>query len=167
LLVTLGRWGTAAENLSLVALLAAMMVVAVGQIVLRLFFSSGFVWADELLKLMVLWIAMIASIAASRNNRHLRIDVLSHIVPERFARAPRMLVDLFAAVICAIIARQSYRYVQLTLEIEDTVLVGVPAWVAYAIVPFAFALMGYRFILSFINEAFTIFRTPAADPSDK
>ena len=49
----LERWGTAAENASLVLLLGAMMLLAVGQIVLRLFFSFGFVWSDELIKLMV------------------------------------------------------------------------------------------------------------------
>ncbi|MDH4254435.1 MAG: TRAP transporter small permease subunit, partial [Gammaproteobacteria bacterium] len=76
------RWGTAVENGVMVLLLAGMMIVAVGQIVLRVFFSGGFVWADELLKLMVLWIALIASIAASRSNRHLRIDIVSHFVPK-------------------------------------------------------------------------------------
>lgn len=154
----LERWGTAVENGSLVFLLAAMMLLAVGQIVLRIFFSFGFVWADELLKLMVLWIALIASIAASRNNRHLRIDVLSHFVPQRFARFPRIIVDVFASAICGILAWQSWRFVQLSIEFEETVLVDVPAWIAHGIAPVAFGLMCYRFLLAAIVDTVSVFR---------
>ena len=56
------------------------MLLAVGQIVLRELFSTGFVWADELIKLMVLWLAMVGSIAASRDDRHIRIDALARLI---------------------------------------------------------------------------------------
>lgn len=149
----LRRFGTALENTALVLLLTAMIVVAVGQIVMRLAFSSGFVWADELLKLMVLWIALIASIAASRNARHLRIDVLSHVIPPRLAPLPRFIADAFAAFICGLLAWQSWRYVQLAREFGDTVLIDVPAWLVYGIMPLAFALMTWHFLVAAINES--------------
>ena len=63
LLARLDRFGRAVENVLLVTLLTGMIVLAVGQIALREFFGSGFIWADELLKLMVLWLAMIAAVA--------------------------------------------------------------------------------------------------------
>lgn len=152
LLARLERWGTAAENGFLVLLLGAMMVLAVSQIAMRLFFSAGFVWADELLKLMVLWIALIASIAASRNARHLRIDLLSHFMPPRMARLPQTIADIFAALICAVLAWQSFRYVQITFEDQDTVLVNTPAWLAYGILPFSFGVMTYRYVVAGLNE---------------
>ena len=40
-------------------MLGGMIVLAFGQIVLREVFETGFVWADELIKLMVLWLAMV------------------------------------------------------------------------------------------------------------
>jgi TRAP-type C4-dicarboxylate transport system permease small subunit len=158
----LERWGTAAENAVLVILLGALMLLAVGQIALRVFFSFGFIWADELVKLLVLWIALAASIAASRNDRHLRIDVLSHFVAVKYARVPRLIVDAFAAFMCGILAWQSWRYVQLTIEFEDTVLVDLPAWIAYGLLPLSFALMCYRFVLLAGSEVLRIFR-PASD----
>ena len=144
----LDRWGTALENAALVILLGALMLLAVAQIVLRVFFSFGFVWADELVKLLVLWIALVASIAASRGNRHLRIDVLSHFVAEKYARVPRIIVDAFAAFMCGFLAWHSWRYLQLVIEFEDTVLIDFPAWIAYALLPLSLALMCYRFVLS-------------------
>jgi TRAP-type C4-dicarboxylate transport system permease small subunit len=153
----LERWGTAVENAALVTLLGALMLLAVAQIVLRVFFSFGFVWADELVKLLVLWIALVASIAASRSNRHLRIDVLSHFVAEKYARIPRIIVDAFAAFMCAFLAWHSWRYLQLVIEFEDTVLIDVPAWMAYALLPLSFALMSYRFVLSFAGDVLCVF----------
>jgi len=154
----LERWGTAAENGALVILLGALMLLAVGQIVMRIFFSFGFIWADELVKLLVLWIALVASIAASRSNRHRRIDVLSHFVAEKYARVPRLIVDAFAAFICGVLAWQSWRYVQLTIEFEDTVLIDLPAWIAYGLLPLSFGLMCYRFILTSSGELLRVFR---------
>jgi TRAP-type C4-dicarboxylate transport system permease small subunit len=144
----LGRAGTAVENALLVLLLCAMMLLAVGQIVLRIFFNSGLIWADELLKIFVLWIALVASVAASRSRRHLRIDVLSHYVPARYARVPGLLVDAFSAGMCGLIAWHSAQYV--LLSIGDTVLLDTPAWLAHGILPVAFLLMCYRYTLHFL-----------------
>lgn len=124
------------------------MLLAVGQIVLREVFNTGFVWADELIKLMVLWLAMVGSIAASRDDRHIRIDALSHILPDTAIKLTRIAVDIFAAIVCAVIAWQTYRYLQLEIEFEDTVLIDVPAWIAHLIVPLAFALVSYRFTVT-------------------
>lgn len=154
----LERWANAFESAALVLLLTAMMVLAVAQIVLRVFFSFGFAWADELVKLFVLWIALIASVAASRSNRHLRIDVLSHFVAEKYARYPGIIVDAFAAFVCAVLAWHSWRYVQLTVEFGDTVLVDLPAWVAYILLPLSFLLMSYRFALSFGSDLLRVLR---------
>jgi TRAP-type C4-dicarboxylate transport system permease small subunit len=154
----LERWGTAAENAALVILLGALMLLAVGQIVMRMFFSIGFVWADELVKLLVLWITLVASIAASRSDRHLRIDIVSHFVAPKYARFPRVIVDVFAAVMCGILAWQSWRYLQLTIEFEDTVLIDVPAWIAYGLLPLAFVMMCYRFLLMSGSDLMRIIR---------
>ena len=60
LLERLERVGRAAEDGALVLLLGSMVLLAVLQIVLRQFFDSGIGWADELIKIIVLWLAMVA-----------------------------------------------------------------------------------------------------------
>lgn len=148
LLFRLDKIGRFAENAALVTLLTSMMLLAVGQIIMREVFSTGFVWADELVKLMVLWLAMVGSIAAARDDRHIRIDALSHILPELAIKLTRIIVDVFAAVVCAVIAWHTYRYLQLEIEFEDSVLINTPAWIAHLIVPLAFALISYRFVVA-------------------
>jgi len=154
----LERFGRAAEDGALVVLLGSMVIIAVLQIVLRQFFDSGIGWADELIKIIVLWLAMVGSIAAARDNRHIRIDVLSHILPDKLVALARVLVDLFAAVVCATIAWQAWRYLQLEIEWQETVLFNTPAWSVHLIVPLAFLLICYRFVVSCARTLFEIFR---------
>jgi len=148
----LEKVGRVAENAALVTLLTGMILLSVGQIVLREVFSTGFVWADGLLKLMVLWLAMVGSIAASRDDRHIRIDVLSHLLPDAVVKLTRIAVDVFAAAVCAVIAWHAFRYLQLEIEFEDTVLVNTPAWIAHIIMPLAFALISYRFVVEVLKK---------------
>ena len=149
----LDRVGRALEDIVLVVMLTSMIVLAFGQIVLREIFETGIIWADELVKLMVLWLAMVGSVAASRDDRHIRIDALSHVLPGRLVSITRLIVDLFAAAVCGVIAWQAWRYLQLEIEFEDVVLVDTPAWLAHVVIPGAFLLICYRFIILALKRA--------------
>ncbi len=158
------RAGRFLENALLVILLVGMMLLAVGQIVMRELLSTGVVWADEAVKLLVLWIAMIGSIAASRDNRHIRIDALSHFLPERAMQAVRILVDLFAACVCLVIAWHAFRYTRLEVEFGDTVLIDTPAWLVHAVVPLAFLLIAWRFLVLVAQQVHALSARDAAEP---
>jgi TRAP-type C4-dicarboxylate transport system permease small subunit len=151
-LARLERFGRAAENTLLVLLLTAMIVLAVGQIALRELFDTGLIWADELVKLLVLWIAMLGSVAASRDDRHLRIDVLSHLLSDKMISVVRLVVEIFAAVICAVVTWHAFRWLQIEFEDGDTLLIDFPAWIAHGVLPLAFILMTYRFGLSSLKR---------------
>ncbi len=156
ILAGLDKLGRFFENTALIVLLGGMILIAFAQIVMRELLDTGVIWADELVKIMVLWLAMIGSIAAARDDRHIRIDVLSHLLPDKAMAVTRMVVDLFAAAVCVVIAWHAWRYLQLEIEFEDTVLVDTPAWVAHIVVPVAFALTGYRFVVAVLTNAFEL-----------
>ena len=135
------------ENAFLVGLLGTMMLLSVAQIIAREFFDTGFFWAGEFIRILVLWLAMVGAVAACRENRHIRVDAISHWLSETLVKVVRLAVDLFAALVCAVIAWQSWRYIQEEIEYEDVVLFDTPAWIVHIVVPVAFALMSYRFLV--------------------
>jgi len=148
--------GRLIENIVLVTLLSGMILLAVSQIVLREVFDSGIIWADQLVRLIVLWLAMMGAIAACREDRHIRIDALSHLFPDSVISGIRIVVDLFAAGVCAVIAWHAYRYLQLEIEFEDTVLINTPAWIVHVIIPVGFAVFSYRFLVSVLKRLIEI-----------
>jgi len=148
----LDRFGRFLENVALVTLLSGLMLLAVGQIVLREVFNTGIIWADELVRLIVLWLAMMGAVAACREDRHIRIDAITHLFSDRVIDVIRIGVDVFAAAVCGVIAWHAYRYLQIEIEFADTVLVDMPAWIAHVVVPASFAVLSYRFIVSVIKK---------------
>jgi len=140
------RLGRLLENTLLAIVLFMMIGLAASQVVMRGILGSGLAWADEALRLLVLWAAMLGAIAASRDNVHLRIDLLSRFLPAGWRRVTAALVDLFAAGVSAVLAWQSWRFVAESREFGDQVLGTLPAWAFQAILPTAFVLITYRYL---------------------
>ena len=157
---SLERAGKHAENAALVVLLAAMIGVSVFQIVNRQLLNSAFTiaWADEFVKFTVLWLAMVGSIAACRDNKHIRIDLITHILSGRIVSWIRIVVDLFAAAVCAMIAWQAWRLVREEMSWGDTVMGSVPLWILHAIVPLAFVLISYQFLVRVLKLLLNVLR---------
>ena len=148
----LSRWGKAAEDAVLVILLGAMIVLAVTQIVLRNGFGGGFIWADETLRLMVLWLALAGAVAAARADKHLAINVLARALPPRGQSAARFITNGFTAFICGLLAWHSGRFLQQSFEFEDTLVGGLPAWWFQVVLPVAFGLMCWRYLVFALED---------------
>ena len=157
---SLERAGRLAENVALLVLLGTMISVAVFQIINRQLLGGTFsmAWADELVKMIVLWLAMVGSIAACRDNKHIRIDLITHILSGTVVSWIKVVVDLFAAAVCAMIAWQAWRLIGEERTWGDVILGDVPLWLAHAIVPVAFALVSYRFLVRVFSLLHGIFR---------
>jgi len=71
------------------------------------------VWADPLLRIMVLWLGMIGATVASRDNRHIHIDLVSHF----FSKTSYLLIQTFAGQftswVCLLVAWYGAHWVQL------------------------------------------------------
>lgn len=140
-------WLRRLEDLTLVTVLAAMIVLAIGQVMLRNVWSSGIAWADPLLRILVLWIALLGAMAATRDNNHINIDVLSKFLPNALKKLAEALTHTFTAVICALLSWQGGRLMLLDYREETTAFASVPAWACELIIPFGFGIMSLRFFL--------------------
>ena len=136
-----------AEDAVLVSILAAMIMLAAAQIVMRNFLNIGLIWGDELLRMLVLWIAVAGAIAASRSDKHINIAVLDRFLPGRLRLAVKLVIHIFTAVICGIVAWYSAQFVMTSREFGDVLLGGVPAWIPQLIMPVGFGLICYRYSL--------------------
>lgn len=139
--------GRRLETVLLCFLLFAIVVLAALQIVLRNFFSLSLFWADELIRLAVLWLAMIGGVAASRDGRHIAIGIVGRFCPPAWRQPAASAVALFAALVTAALAWQGYRFVSDSHAFGDTVLDGWPAWAFQSVIPVGFAIMSYRFAM--------------------
>jgi TRAP-type C4-dicarboxylate transport system permease small subunit len=141
----LERVARALEDGVIVSLLAVLALLASSQIVLRNVFSASLPWSDELARLLVLWLALGGAVAASRDGRQIRIDVVSRMIPERWTWLPDSIATAFTAVVCGLLCWQSVRFVLDSHAFGDVVLGGFPAWLVQIVLPVGFGIMSYRY----------------------
>lgn len=134
------------ENWVLSLAFVSTLSLAILQIVLRNFFDMGFLWLESFLRIQVLWLAMLGAMVASREGQHIKIDLLTRFVSGRMAQLSKVMVSLFAAVVCWLAAEASVTLVQ--FEMEDNLMAfgDVPIWVCQLILPVGFSVMGLRFL---------------------
>lgn len=132
------------EEWLLVGLTALLVLLASSQILLRNVFDSGMPWNEPLLRILVMWIGLLGALVATRENRHINIDLVSRMVPPYYRRVIELINHLFTALVCLLIAEYSRQFVVLEMEDGIEAFNGVPAWPFELIIPAAFALMAIR-----------------------
>ena len=140
-------WLRRLEDLMLVAVLTVMIVLAIGQVALRNVWGSGIAWAEPLLRILVLWLALLGAMAATRDRNHISIDVLSKFLSDSLKRFTQGVTNGVAALICALLAWEGGQLVLLDYEGGAKAFASVPSWVCELILPFGFGIMGLRFFL--------------------
>ena len=138
------------ETALLILLLAGMIILSGGQILLRNLFDSGISWSDPLLRVLVLWVGMFGAMIATQQDRHIRIDLLSRYLPKPWRRYTNRINHLFSAVVCALLAWHSGRFVYYEWQDGATLIGDLPSWVAEAVIPFGFGVMALRFAIQMV-----------------
>jgi len=138
--------GRRIETALMSVLLLGVVVLAALQIVLRNFFSYSIFWADDLIRLGVLWLAVIGALAASRDGRHLAIGIVERYCPAGWQRPAALVSAAFAFAVTAVLAWHSARFVYDSYRYGDTLLGDWPAWLFQLVMPVGFALISLEFL---------------------
>lgn len=139
------RVGRLIETIMLCIAMAVMIGLAALQIIMRNGFGVGIGWADEVLRILVLWIGMLGAVVASRAHRHLAVDVLSHYLSAPARRIALISVDACTAVVCFALSWTSAALVFLSVQSGEKLVEVVPAWIVQTILPVGFLMIAYRY----------------------
>ncbi len=139
------------ESWLLTLMLAAMVLLGLTQILLRNLWQSGIGWGDPVVRLLVLWIAMAGAMRATREGRHISVDLLSRYLPESLQPLQQRVTSLIAGLICLPLSWHAGRFVIMEWQ-DETLLFGqLPAWMAELILPLGFAVMALRLLLQAVT----------------
>ncbi len=131
----------------LIVILLAMMLLVASQVVLRNIFSSGITWADVASRHMVLWVAFLGAMMATRSRQHLAIDALMRLFPRKSRNAIRIGLDALACAVAFLLARAAFAFILDERASGAELFVGIPIWVAEAVIPFGFAMISLEYAI--------------------
>ncbi len=146
------------EDSILIGVLLSMLLMAVLQIFLRNFFSSGIIWGDALVRILVLWVGLLGAMVATRNNNHINIDIISRFLPENIKNISQLIIEIFSAFVCAIMTWFSSKFVLMEMEYEIDAFANVPAWMCEVIIPIAFGVICFRYCILSLNSLLKLIR---------
>ena len=138
------RW---VEDGVLALILAAMIALAAYQVIARNLFDTGLLWGDALVRVLVIWVALVGAMVASRNDDHIRIDVLTRFAPPHWQRPLKRFANAFTCMVLGVFAWHSYRFVRFEYEDGTLAFASVPAWACEAILPVGAAVISLRYLL--------------------
>jgi TRAP-type C4-dicarboxylate transport system permease small subunit len=146
------------EYLVLGFLFAFMVGLAFLQIVLRIFFATGILWGDPLLRHLLLWVALLGATMATKEGKHINIDVFARLLPDRGKTAIQALTDLFSTFICILLIQASLKFMRDEFQAGTFAFLEVPTWTVGVIFPIAFGLIALRFAISGFRNGATAIR---------
>jgi len=135
-------------------LLSVMILIAFLQIVLRNIFATGFTWGDPLVRNLVLWVGFIGAAIATREGKHISIDVVSQLVPSRGKVVIEGIIHVSSFIICGLLTFAAVKFISNEALMGNSTFLGIRAWVPELILPITFGLMtlrfGFRFLKTFL-----------------
>jgi len=156
------------EQILLVTLLSSMILIAFLQIVLRNLFSTGLAWGDMLVRNLVLWVSFIGAALATKEGKHINIDIISGFMPPLGKALMAFMTQLFSAFICGLLTFAALKFIKNEAQMGNVSFLGIPAWIPEIILPVIFGLMALRFGLrSFKNLSMTIRMGKKSDQGGK
>jgi TRAP-type C4-dicarboxylate transport system permease small subunit len=133
-----------AESALLVALLGGMTTLAFVQVARRQLFGTGALWADTLLRYLVLWVGFLGAALAASQGKHFAWEAVAH-KGGRAGAALRVAANAAAVAITAVLVKASWAFFLDEKQAAKTLFsigsVGVPEWEFALAIPVGFALV--------------------------
>ena len=134
------RWLVAANRWILIVLLLAMAGIIFTNVVLRYTTGDSIIWAEEVARHMMIWVAFLGAGLALRFGGHVAIDNLHQAVSTRAARWLRTVVAVGIGIFCLVMIYFSILYVWAT-RFQTTAATDIPISFIYLAMPLGFLLM--------------------------
>jgi C4-dicarboxylate transporter DctQ subunit len=140
------------EQVLVVLFLGLMITIAFLQIFLRNFFFTGLDWGDLLVRNLVLWVGFIGATLATKEEKHISIDLVSRWLSLRARYIAACIIHAFAFFVCGELFYAATKFISNEFQTGYRTFLGLPAWVPEMILPLTFILIAVRFVLRFCKD---------------
>jgi TRAP-type C4-dicarboxylate transport system permease small subunit len=151
------------EGWLIVAFLSTMVTLTFLHVVLRALYRHGHMgwantlggqldWSEPLVRLLVLWTAFLGASLITGENKHIKIDILSDLLPPRWLPLRELVLSLACMVVTGLMVRASTAYIRMEMTFGAPLFLGIPTWVGQFILPAGFSLLLFRFLVRGLEQ---------------
>lgn len=147
--------------------LSVMVIFTFVQVWLRGLYTHGhmqwanvlmghFDWSVPLVRLLVLWITFLGASLLTGDNKHIKIDIFSALLPPKWLAMRELILSVVCVLISTMMLFVCIVYVKLEMEFGGSIFLHLPEWIGQLILPIGFALMLFRFLIRAIDQGVQI-----------
>lgn len=140
----------------IVALMGSMALLVFVNVVTRYVLNHSIIWVEEFTQYEMIWIAYLGAGLALREGRHVAVDTLQDLLPQRARHALRTAVALAMLVFMVVLVVLGFQIVAFTWN-QETPVMNLPTGLPYLAVPIGaagFALHLTLFWRGFVERRF-------------
>ena len=157
------------EGWLLILFLSLMVFLTFIQVMLRSLFiyahlewannlMGGLDWAEPFVRLLVLWVTFLGASLVTGENKHIKIDLLTQIIPASWLPLLDVLLSMAGALVAALMLKASLFYVGSEMSFGGNLFLNVPNWIGELILPAGFLLICSRFLVRGLSSALGLLR---------
>jgi TRAP-type C4-dicarboxylate transport system permease small subunit len=109
-------------------------------------------WSEPMVRLFVLWLTFLGASLVTRENKHIKIDLFTAVLPLHWLRIRDLILAVASVLIAAIMFKVCLDYTRLEKEFGSTLFLNLPAWIGQLILPIGFASIMFRFGLKVVTQ---------------
>ena len=157
-----------AEEMVLCFALLEMAVLSFVQVIMRYLFGTSIIWGEEVLRYQLCFVAFFGAEVCIRHGAHIKAEVLSLIIPDRFKPLANAFVHVAVFIFCLAF---SYYGLSLVLKVaatgQFTAATRIPKFYIYLPIPLGGGFMCIRSLAYVFKEIrrFLASRPPSEAPS--
>ena len=161
------------EGWLLILFLSLMVSLTFLQVLLRSLFICAHIgwandlmgsidWAEPFVRLLVLWVTLLGASLVTGENKHIKIDLLTQVIPSQWHSPLDVLLSLSGALVTALMFKASLFYVGTEMSFGGKLFLGIPNWIGQLILPVGFLLICLRFLVRALSSALGLLRRTAS-----
>lgn len=109
-------------------------------------------WIDVFLRQLVIIVAFLGAMIATRRSKHINIDALSKVLPRPARRVVPILLNLVSVVVCLLLASAGWDLVEIGQEYPKELTPWAEEWKFQLMFPVGFGLMGVHFTVRLLES---------------
>lgn len=123
-------------------------------VVARYLFRAPFIWAEEILVFIMIWIIFTGTILVSMNGAHLRMDFVASSFPNWISRHISRFIELIVSVVCGIMGYASLNVlITIGKYSQKSVVAEIPMVIPHVAIPLSFMVISILHFINFIQKS--------------
>lgn len=137
----------------IIALMAAMCLDLLAQVISRYVFGKPLTWSEELARYMFVWLALLGSAWCGRGHIHVRMTAVTNFFPPKALHVQQVAVSAFCAVICMILFPHACKIFMMQSKLKAVTL-GVSLGIEYIAAPVGIFMMAVQWTVDTLYALF-------------